>query len=670
MAYLLPTVFGAGVYVNLVEHPSRLEALAAAWTVGWAAVNLVSFIANQYLLIPFQGIFYGVVSLGLGFAGLTLLVRRRDRITQLAREPLPRIEGPLELVFVGLIAAFIAFVLYKALIVFPVHPDELIYHMELPKVAWQTGFLPLQPGLDLVSQGTAYPDLLVTQQVWIYLGAGAFDPNLVRLIMPIYTALLILVVYSDARRWFGLVPAGLATAALLSLFSFTSLTFLMMDEVPVALYSMLGLHFALQSYQDQRTPYLAGLWLGFASLVKYDALAGLLALGLALLVMSRWKLPRREGQTSPATGKMSLRWGIGYFSMAIPSTLPVLVRNLVRLGNPVYPYFFGGVSNQLNSSLLASVNMPMVVGELLNSEAVSLLATVLVAALLLGFLRYRKWTGPERLLLLFVAFYLPPYLAVPLLGSQIRYLAPILPAMALFASRQVTGWLWETQGRTRWAGAGLLLGILGITSGLVAWGSFYSGFSRQGAAMTVEVFAISSAAVLLLAAIASRRPASGPRKVVVVALVLVLLTPGVIAIADEKSEADPLGWTPYLLPLRRDTYLSAKLGADWAMWTWMNENLGANVSVLSFEPRVFYIEARVVNALSPEIMPTYNMTLAEAVSFLRVRNVDFVLDSGFGDGLFLNYLYVDSSPIFQNLNDAAFFSLLHQEGPNRLYAVV
>lgn len=652
-----------------MDRPRRLEGLAAAWTFGWAAINLVSLLANQYLGIPLDGTFYGYAALALAFAGVALLAWRRERWIALARRPFlalgTRLESGIVLVFAG----FLVLVLYKALIVFPAHPDELIYHMELPKVAWQTGFLPLQPGLDLVSQGSAYPDLLVTQQLWIYLGGGAFDPNWIRPIVPVDTTLLLLLVFSEARRRFGFLPAGAATAALLSLFSFTSLTFLMMDEVPVALYTFLGVHFALRAHDEGRMPFLAGLALGFAALVKYDALAALVALGLALVVAGRWSDSPGAPGAGPLPWQASARSGLAYFVAAVPPALPILVRNLLRLGNPVYPFFFGGVDNQISPALLATVDVPGVVLEILGSEAVSLLATVLVAAILLGFARRKDWTWTERLLLLFVALYLPPYLAVPLLGSQIRYLAPVLPAMAVFAGRQLTWWLGESPPRPRRAGAAVFLGPLVVTAGVTAWAPFYSAFAREVAAMTVEVFAVSTAVLLLLVGIGARPLKERSRKIVAVGLILVLLVPGVLAVVDEKSEADPLSWSPYLLPASQDAYLTAKLGPDWAMWTWMNANLGANVTVLSFEPRVYYLEARVVNAISPEIMPTYNMTLQEAVAFLRSHGVGYVLDSVFGDSLFLNYLYVDSSPVFQNLSNATYFTVLHREGPDTLYMI-
>ncbi len=672
MAYLVPTLFGLGLYLSFNRAPRRLEAAAVAWASGWATVNLVSFLANQVASIPLDGRFYLVTSLVLGAAGIGLIVRRRTELRAMTRGPFMPSDlkrGLGAALFLSL-SVFLVFVLYKSLIIYPVHPDELIYHMELPKIAWQTGFLPVHPGIDLVDQATAYPDLLVTQQLWIYLGASTFDPGLVRVITPIYAALLVLLVFFDARRWFGLAAAGLAAAALLSLWNFSSLAILLMDEWPVALYSYLGLHFAVEALQREGAWTRAGLFMGLAGLVKYDALAALLALGLALIVATHWR-PRSDapGLTRPS-GRETVTRALGFYVVALLPVLPISIRNLLVLGNPVYPYFLGGADAQLSPQVVAVLSSPFFAASIWSSELVSLLATLLVAGALIGFLRARAWCSTERLLVLMAAFYLPPYFVYPLLGSQIRYLAPVLPAAALFAGRQIEWWLRETAPRQRLAGGLIVVALAAVASAVVAWAPFYGGFSQQVPLMTLGIFAASSAVLLALVSIAHVAREGTARRALAFGLVLVLLAPGAVAVAAEKSEANPFSWQPNLLPQPQDTYLSTRLGPDWGMWTWMNANLPANAGVLSFDPRVFYLDARVVQAMSPDMLQTQNMTLAQAVAYVRSQGIGYVLDSAFGRSLFLNYLYVNASPIYQNLANATYFRPIHADNSTVLYAIV
>ncbi len=669
VAYGVPALFGLGVYLQFWTQPRRLEAAAVAWALGWAAVNLVSFLANQYLTVPLDERFYVGLGAPLAAVGGFLVARNRGRLAPLLKRPfLPQDlkQGP-GLALLGLFGGFCVFVLYESLIIFPVHADELIYHMELPKIAWETGFLPLRPGLDLFGMATAYPDLLVTQQLWVYLGAGAFDPCLVRVVPAIYTALLIMLVLFDARRWFGLATAGLAAAVLLSLYSFTSLTILLMDEVPVAFYSYLALRFAFDALRSGGPWHAAGLFAGLSALVKYDGLLALLALGIALLLVYRWKPHPADHATAKPTWVSGLRRMAAYFAFAVPATLPLLLRNGLDLGNPIYPYFFGGVDSQLSPILLAQFAAPAVIVEIWSSEFVSVVGTVAVAGIVLGLLRHREWTAPEGLVLLMIVLYLPPYLVYPLIGSQIRYLAPILPGIALFAGRQLDWLVSESARRPRFAGIALLLSLAGLTAAIATWAPFYSNYERQIAWVVAATFAISAVLVSVFVIARLLRGGSHLRRVATYGVVLVLLVPGVVAVADEQWEPNPFGGGPVLLPQSQGAYLSERIGPDWAMWQWMNANLPANASVLSFEPRTFYLDAHIVSALSPAMMPMYNMTLSASLGFAWSYGIRYVLDSPFGDSIFFNNFYVGISPIFQNLGNRSAFTPMHQEGGTVLY---
>src|SRR3989442_14171335 len=106
-----------------------------------------------------------------------------------------------------------------------------------------------------------------------------------------------------------------------------------------------------------------------------------------------------------------------------------LLRNRLRPGNPFYPYFLGGAETQA-SAYYFEIYTPQVITQIWGFEVVALLSTVVIGSLLLGLFRVRKWTKIERLLFLTSVFYLPPYLYYPLPTHHIRYLSPVLPALA------------------------------------------------------------------------------------------------------------------------------------------------------------------------------------------------------------------------------------------------
>src|SRR2546422_7427237 len=87
-AYATPVLFGLGLYLAFARKPQRLEAAAISWGIGWAAVNLVAFSANQVFGARLDGTFYAVTAGILTVAGLGLVAHRRDRLRRLMRLPL------------------------------------------------------------------------------------------------------------------------------------------------------------------------------------------------------------------------------------------------------------------------------------------------------------------------------------------------------------------------------------------------------------------------------------------------------------------------------------------------------------------------------------------------------------------------------------------------------
>src|SRR2546428_201220 len=175
-AYASPVLFGRGVYLVFAQKPQRAEAAAVSWGAGWAAVNLVTFTANQAFGARLDGTFYAVTAATLAAAGLGLVAYRRERLRTLLRLPLlpPDLRSGFGLAALVLLSGFLLLVLYKAIIVWPAAADALIYHMALPKEAFQSATLPFHAGVDMIDIASTYPDLLVTQQLWIYLGTAAF----------------------------------------------------------------------------------------------------------------------------------------------------------------------------------------------------------------------------------------------------------------------------------------------------------------------------------------------------------------------------------------------------------------------------------------------------------------------------------------------------------------
>src|SRR5207245_10786286 len=121
------------------------------------------------------------------------------------------------------------------------------------------------------------------------------------------------------------------------------------------------------------------------------------------------------------------------------------------------PFIWGGVNTEQLSYYLADY-LPNDYLRFRLHEAIILLGSVLSFAFGLGTLRLRSWSRAERFLALTSALYLPVFLYLPLAGSHIRYIAPIIPAVAVFGGRQLSWWLRELILQRRPMGGVLLSG--------------------------------------------------------------------------------------------------------------------------------------------------------------------------------------------------------------------
>jgi len=341
-------------------------------------------------------------------------------------------------------------------------------------------------------------------------------------------------------------------------------------------------------------------------------------------------------------------------------TAVFLARNTVALANPFYPYFFGGVDTQATADYY-EIFTPDIIARIWGFEAVALLSTVVIGCLLLGLFRVRAWTEIERLLFLSSVFYLPPYLYYPLPSQHMRYLAPVLPAMAVFGGRQLVWWSREARTPQKIAGGALFAGLAAVVVTLAMQWRFQSPYIAEYAAGAAAVFVTLTALITALVVLAAFVSGRG-RTAVTLGISLVLFTSGVFAVAAEQWEPRQNVWQVDLLPHSEDAYLSERLGSDWSMWKWINENLPANSTLLSFEPRLFYIDIRVLFAASHELTPTLNMTFDQAVAFLHSLGVEYVLNSLLAGGPLVNQIFWRHSVLYQNLGNQSVFRPFHIEG--------
>ncbi len=652
------------MYVTFVKVPKRAEAAAVAWAIGWAVVNVSAFSLNQFAAVKVDSTFFAVASVALGTPAVGLLASRREKLRVLLQGPaLPQeLRHGIGLVSLCSLGIFVGLVFYKGLTIPPASTDAIVYHMQLPKLALQTGFMTAEPGTGWLELVSSLPNLLVTQQLWVYLGAGEFNEVLVRPIMPIYTSLLLLLTFSDSRRWFGIFPAFLAAAGLYSLNEFASLTIVMWAEVPVAFYAYLAIRTVLWSSDRWTTPFVAGFFAGASALAKYNGLVVVLALAAAIPLLAVWN---QGGK--PATNFLrSLRQGgvrAGCFLLVAGlMTAPLLLRNAIAFGNPVYPFFFGGV----NTGPLAYYEADFSARDFTRfyvHKIIVLIGSLLIAGIAIGMLRLRQWSTAERFLFVVLVFYLPIYAYFTSAGSHVRYFAPMIPVAAILGGRQLAWWIAEANRRDQFRGCLVVSGLVGAELLFLATTDVQPPYLVQFATTFIAL----SVLAVFLVAMQGRSPRTTVRTAAAVGLAIALLVPGYLAVAGERYPPREAILDVTLIPPDREAYLEARFGDDWRMWKWINANLPRNALILTFEPRLLYLERSVIFAADHELDPTYSMTLDQAVAFVRGLGVQYVLDSPWSRIPIVNQIFLRRSVVFQNLSNQAFFTLVHAEGDTKVY---
>ena len=673
----LPVLVAAGaLYMRSARRPSVIEGLAFSWVGGWAGVNLALFSLDQFLGIRLDG----AAAAALSFIALALAVlllwpvrsripswlaglwgRARHVLGALRREP-PVLAGAL------LLVVFLGLALFKAGSLPVMNTDGVAYHAVIPRQAFQSGSLPDDVGPSWTEWARAFPGFFETQQLWLYLLDGSANDLWARLLVPVSFGLLALLAGQQARRHGGSrLAAMVAPMLLLSLPELPIWSTQFFVEVPVALATLSGAALLLSGLEEdnRRLLALAGLALGAAGLVKYNGviIGAVLVLCGAVLLRSR---PSR-------VPFLVIPW-------AVPLVL-FLGRNWLFFGNPIYPFFaevFEGKNLGLLSLFPVYPQTEFSRARVFETvELLSALPLVVGLAAIVG-RRFRSAPLAWKLLLGSSLLYMLVYLFFQFRGSHIRYIFPVLPMLAVTG-----GWLVaDAAGGDRRAALSVA-GALAIVAGALA-PIFLAvpGISPDRHALWVaESFiavAAGLAACLLILHCSSVRSRSGriPRwggagpKALGVAIAVMLFLPSLPTMlvvgypGEERADSDP---AKGLSVPDFETVMTRRFGDDYQMWKWVNANLPRNATIVSFDPRIYYIEREVLPASSYKLAGTYNVPLEKAVEAARRQGATHILDSPWPRGIEVIRPFYERSALFQDLGNATFFSLLHAQGEVRLY---
>lgn len=205
-----------------------------------------------------------------------------------------------------------------------------------PTLGWDAQLYHLLEGKIALAQGriTAPPDILSLSDPslveMLYLAAMALkDDGAAAPIHFGFTLLTLGALFAFSQRFFSTRAGWMASALLLAVPSFLLLSTWPYNDAALAFYAFGALYAAVSVKEKLEASWLilAGAFAGLALGMKYTALVIPLAL-IVVLWFSRKRLS-------------FVRWGWVLIPCALAAA-PWYLRNLAFMGNPVYPFFFGG----------------------------------------------------------------------------------------------------------------------------------------------------------------------------------------------------------------------------------------------------------------------------------------------------------------------------------------
>jgi len=482
---------------------------------------------------------------------------------------------------------------YHAIAFPPLEFDSVIYHAPMAKIMYDNYGLPLIVGGGVgIGSSANYPLLFSAIGTYYYLIAGSANDLFLRIVTPLMGLLSVIATYLIAKmiggRRLGLLATFVFTVvpAYLSYSSFTT------QETTVTCFLAYGVLLLLKAIHERgsESAYwsLSGTFFGFSLLTTYQALFFIPAL-LTVILYHIWK----KRVFNDASWKTPV---ILIGSMIAVGCVPY-VRNLLVLGNPVYPFFSSLFKTKYLPSWLFTYtkrSWDFVANSIATGKPQPTEIELLVAALL-----YPSHF-PLNILLILPSTLI--FLASPVKAKHTILSFTFIPLILIFLNKpSFIRYVWLT-----FPYASVIVGFM-----------FLKGFEASE----------------------NLRFSKGAKIVLVTLISFLLIFPLPVAIAGHAYcfvapfWPKPGQFHDYLTytvnPGHRVDLLPKYYGSDAYAWQWLNENLRNGERVAGFETRIYHVKDanyRIWLFLdSLEAEPLYLLDDPnEILSFLSKKNVKYV----------------------------------------------
>jgi hypothetical protein len=324
----------------------------------------------------------------------------------------------LQTILIALICVLGIFALYKTLMLPATEWDSLAYGVNYAKILFESGNVPLIAGPSIgLEMSASYPPGVQLAAVFLYIFAGSANDFYYRLLSPIFGLLTALVTYKFAMLLNKNKTLSVYAVSFLAVIPFFWEQFIQ-ESYLMALTLMFTAcsYFFYKAYVTstfcaKKYEIIGALFCSFAALTSYT---GLLAFSIPLLYAIHKKI--------------GLKRTAGLVGFSLLLIAPWYLRNLVLLGNPVYPFL--GFGKYLDPLLLSSTSQHfqhyLLVPDYLLISVLSKLGMVVIGVGIVYF------TFSKRKKFDFILPYYLPFVCLAIMGLYVafpRYLIIAAPSL-------------------------------------------------------------------------------------------------------------------------------------------------------------------------------------------------------------------------------------------------
>jgi hypothetical protein len=333
----------------------------------------------------------------------------------------------------------------------PTDPDGLIDHLRVPKMFLEAGRIYATPDYVFANYPLAIESLFA---IGMALGSDVFA----KIMHLAFGGMLAAATYAMGRRLISPLGGWLAALTLLSMPIFPVWASLAYIDMGWAFYELLGVYAFLLWVRQQRGGWLAlsGAMLGMALSAKYLAFGGLAVIAVGML----WRLKN-------AGGKKILFGAATFGGMALILVAPWLIKNWLWLGNPVYPFFSGGVGGSLRTWEGFRWWDYLLLPWYLYADRLrfaGVYGSIEMPSLLFPLALLYPLVRGKRLLTWLAGLTLLRYMVWALITHiRLRYMLPVFPMLSVLSASALTYLIGLPWGRRFWRVA-----AFGVTGGLLA----------------------------------------------------------------------------------------------------------------------------------------------------------------------------------------------------------